>query len=265
MKNERIITHFQSYTTADSCVKDLTPYFAGRISVISTKRDVEGYQNAEAQADTTVQTVTELGGITLGTVATLVPGLGPVLTGGPVAGQAIGDAIGSYINSQRHQNGGEDDPFVNQRGRGARDTSAASMVIVMVDVNSEEEAERAAQIMAQHAERERPGTGVDPTDHGVTEIDDNSDVSDVVDYSYYTAAPPGDDVEDGYPQETGRTVRRIPIDDGYQLDPLRPLSKQGWVDVNIGYGNLDLVDPSLTYAPDLAEENGEENEDGYSR
>ncbi|HEU4965743.1 MAG TPA: hypothetical protein VFV52_18185 [Bacilli bacterium] len=271
MKNERIITHFQSYTTADSCVKDLTPYFAGKISVISTKRDLEAFQEGAGEADDAVRTLTELGGITLGTMATLLPGLGPVLTGGPVAGKAVGDTVGDYLNAMRHADGGENDPFVLQQGHGMQDTTPAEMVIVTVDVQSEQEAEQAMSIMKRYANgfhrtqgttrsKHRPGTGVDPIDYGGSELGDNSDINESS-YPLDAVAPPGDVQPDGYPQAVGQSGRRIPADDGYELDPLRPVSDSHWVDPNVGYGNLDIVDPALTYAPDLAQADEAERDD----
>ncbi|MGZ4134214.1 MAG: hypothetical protein ACXVC1_03080, partial [Tumebacillaceae bacterium] len=145
MKNERIITHFQSYTTANDCVKDLTPLFGGRISIASVKRAEQTVNDDQMMATgggAIVDDLSEIGGIALGTVADLIPGMGPILSGGPVVGAIVGDVFGDYMVARGHLNAER-----NAAGELAPD---GGTVYVAVETTSEQEATEAEGIMRQH-------------------------------------------------------------------------------------------------------------------
>ena len=231
MKNERIITHYKSYTSAQGCVKDLIPYFSGRISIASPAAPNRAAKQAdEPPADNPLDDVLQIGGIALGALAYLIPGMSPMITGGPAAGSAIGQTVGFYMESQMADSDKWDEDFdENEQKR-------HGPFFVWLDVRSDDEAQIVDRIVRQHG--------------GTPEyipIDDEPRTQDEPDYTF---DPPGDDIPDGYPQLTGQAQRRIPHVDGYDLDPLPPVSPQNYVDPNIGYGNFDLIDPAGVFKDD---------------
>lgn len=262
MKNERIITHFQSYTTALGCVKDLTPYFAGKISVITPTAVKNGGEQAPNQdtltlrtSDVLVDEISDIGGISLGAAAYLIPGLSPVLVGGPLAGMAMGDAISAYVTSQM---GPEAATPGTAQTTGTPDTNRSDRYFVIVDVDSEAEANLAAGIIQRHGgqterpadnpeqEPERPKPKTDFADPCEVERYDR-----VVDHPNTVETPWDDRQPEGFPPITGD--HHNPLVDGYSMEPIRPISPQGWIDANIGYGDLNIVDPS----PMTNDDNGE--------
>jgi hypothetical protein len=258
MKNERIITHFQSYTTVHDCVKDLTPYFAGRISIMahSPLQQSEETTKVRRQEETDfeirgaeeearlVEGMSEIGGIALGTAAYLVPGLGPVLSGGPIAGQAAGDTIGHYLSAQ----------MAEERGRkNGREHEAPAEVLscsddrqgaffLAVDTYTEEEADYVTRILEQYGGKVTRMTVEDQTDAEPEEAEVRYVPADAE--TRYVAG-----ISDSqFPQfpcfpEIG-SERILSAEDGYALDPVAPLSPQNWIDPNIGLGNYDLFDPA---------------------
>jgi len=267
MKNERIITHFQSYTTALGCVKDLTPYFAGRISIItptngmnSTLTAKNGGQGTtsggQGGGTTVVDELGEIGGISLGAAAYLVPGLSPVLVGGPIAGMAMGDAISSYVMGRMTAD--EQDPTSpTTRDKGKKEgQNGSERYFVVVDVDSDEEAAMASSIMQRHGAQSERATGngngngdrTNPTPaperpRPRTDFVDPCEVERydrIVDHPNTVEAP-----WDEQDEESPMTGIHAPYSqDGYTLAPIAPISPQGWIDANIGYGNYDIVDPS---------------------
>ncbi|MBL0388027.1 hypothetical protein JJB07_15520 [Tumebacillus sp. ITR2] len=271
MKNERIITHFQSYTTAKGCVKDLTPYFKERISILTPKHaqnpattgGVDNRTEIERLADggmgaaeTLMAEMAEIGGIALGTIAYLYPGMSPILTGGPIAGDAIGQSVGSYMLAEMGEfeqaYGLEDGPggtrlrgeaqeestnhTNNEKtGTSSANRSGSESVFIAVDVYSEQEAMTAERIIMQYGGKPHRGTSRDadgefpsyeslPANHGVESP-----------YSFGNVAP------SNLPPEY-----RNPATEGYDLEPIAPFSPQGWIDPNIGLGDTNLVDPQAT-------------------
>jgi hypothetical protein len=299
MKNERIITHFQSYTTAKGCVKDLTPHFSGRISIASVKsaeQPPETHEKMEMGAGDIIEDLSEIGGIALGTVADLIPGLGPVLSGGPIVGAIVGDVFGDYMVARRHLTPAQDAAGEEAPRNGA--------VYVAVEVANEEEAQLAERIIREHNEMPHrsavtsqqangahtsvavASTGMDTlSKHSISGVDVNPYedriTADLPADGAFTATtseralmdaspdfprndvpegpseppceeipevrlePNGDDIPDGLPQPSGHAKRRIPYRDGYDLDPLPPLSPRGWIDPNIGLGDSELADPTI--------------------
>jgi hypothetical protein len=294
MKNERIITHFQSYTTAKGCVKDLTPHFKERISILTPQSDAQGGQTPAADdrddltkladggmgaAQTMIADLSEIGGVALGTVAYLYPGLSPILTGGPIAGDAIGQSIGSYLLAELGQNFGvqEDRPGASPSAGGsstmvgtaesaggngalagtpenaesngalAGTVSFADQgggddkrsVFVAVDVRTEHEAMIAERIMLQYGgEPHRASSG----DHaGEFPSFDTLPANPGVESPFSFARQ-----DDGIPSTTIPAANRNPALEGYPLDPIAPLTPQGFIDPNIGLGDYNLADPNAT-------------------
>jgi hypothetical protein len=271
MKNERIITHFQSYTTALGCVKDLTPYFSGKISIITSKeglnrsdRDPTADENTTTMNDTVVDEIGEIGGITLGTAAYLIPGLSPVLVGGPIAGMAMGDAISAYILGGMDEDEDEDDletrretPYIPDRSGAGR--NGRERYFVIVDVDSEEEADLAASIMQRHSAKcvRQPRQQPEPDrQKPQTDFADPCEVERydrMADYPNTLEAPWDQREPEGAPPATG--IYHNPNKDGYTLDPIAPFTPQGWIDVNVGFGSYDNVDPTgLTHDHDVEED-----------
>ena len=256
MKNERIITHFQSYTTAEGCVKDLIPYFSGRISIASPAAQKQASRTTdEPPSDNPLDDVLQVGGIALGTLAYLVPGMSPMMTGGPAGGSAVGQTVGFYMESQMADSDKWDEP---------EDKNAAGQrgpYFVWLDVHSEDEAKVVDRILRKHGgtpERIVEKPEADPTDipDGKLPVRTDKERVDRQDEPEYTFDPPGDDIPDGYPQLSGHAERRIPQEDGYDLDPLPPATATTrWVDPNIGYGSYDLVDPAAVFQDDENDDN----------
>ncbi|MGB8955832.1 MAG: hypothetical protein WCC10_10700 [Tumebacillaceae bacterium] len=231
MKNERIITHFLSYTSAQGCVKDLIPYFSGRISIASPAAANQAARNTdEPPSDNPLDDVMQVGGIALGTLAYLIPGMSPMITGGPAAGSAIGQTVGFYMESQMADSDKWDEA-VDQDEEKQR-----GPFFVWLDVRSDDEAQVVERIFRQHG--------------GIPEHIPSEDVPGTQDEPDYTYDPPGDDIPDGSPQLAGQAQRRIPHEDGYDLDPIPPVSPQNFVDPNIGYGSYDLIDPAGVFKDD---------------
>lgn len=178
MKNERIITHFLSYTTVQGCVKDLTPHFRGRISVIEQK---EGQtrspepgplsENGDAVNDAEnspllTDDALEAGGVTFGAASFTVPQFGPVLTGAPANDKMIRRSYGEYLRPDKHTQGDEEDlprqnPNLHRYNRGID-----PVYRITVDVQNDEEAKIAMDTMKKHGghvEREQGGQVSDTT------------------------------------------------------------------------------------------------------
>ncbi|PWK11611.1 hypothetical protein [Tumebacillus permanentifrigoris] len=265
MKNERIITHFQSYTTAKGCVKDLTPYFKERISVLTPQSGLNAGQTHKTDdrddltkladggigtAQTMISDLAEIGGVALGTVAYLYPGMSPILTGGPMAGDAIGQNIGSYMLAELGTNyslededqqrgsstsGGQGGTWSRAGNFADQNTSPRNQsVFIAVDVHSEHEAMIVERIMLQYGGKPHRGTSSEP-DGG---------------FPSYETLPANPGVESHYsfaqPDSTIPEEYRNPALEGYPLDPIAPLSPQGFIDRNIGLGDYNLADPNAT-------------------
>ncbi|ASS75887.1 hypothetical protein CIG75_13595 [Tumebacillus algifaecis] len=235
--------------------------------------EIRGAQDEESM----VESVSEIGGIALGAVALLVPGLGPVLTGGPMAGQAVGETVGHYLRAQM---GADRQTEQAETTRESESTDAKSgAFFIAVDTYSDEEADYAANIMEQHggkvtrmtvateADRELPEVEVryipadaevryvarqEATDHELRpktqEIPQSLQIlHDLPNQQYLPLADTGYGTAQfpqfpRYPTEQNARPRRA--QDGYALDPVAPLSPINWIDPNIGLGNYDLYDPA---------------------
>jgi hypothetical protein len=178
MKNERIITHFQSYTTAQGCVKDLSSYFSGRITVASQDGGVSNHRDTHdlsengdavrhAETSDLLDDAAEIGGVAIGTISQLFPGFGPVLTGGPAAGAMVGDVFGDYLEARQHLQSDEEDLPRQNPNLPRYDRGVVPQHVVAVDVNNEEEARLATDIMQRH--------GGLVTRSGTTALNDNAE------------------------------------------------------------------------------------------
>jgi hypothetical protein len=238
MKNERIITHFQSYTTAQGCVKDLTAYFSGKITVArrdegaNMRQDTPGAgENGrvtnEAENNSLLDEAVEMGGIALGAFAQVFPGFGPLMAGGPVVGARVGDVAGDYLeaSTQRQADGDDnEDNTARQNPNLPRyNPGVTPQYVIAVDVNSEEGARLAIDIMQRHG-------GLVTRTSGQEAV--------------------------GLPEDgNGQERQAEPRGDGYTLDPVAPVSATAFIDPNIGYGDYNLVDPDAFATNDLQGEN----------
>ncbi|ARU62274.1 hypothetical protein CBW65_15585 [Tumebacillus avium] len=315
-----------------------------------------------------VESLSEIGGIALGAVAFLVPGLGPVLSGGPVAGLAVGDTVGHYMSAQmgleREEEQGQQQSRQQQGQQSSRqnqpdaEREQQGSFFLSVDTYSPQEADFASNIMEQHggkvtrmtineeesvpeqeevryipsdadtryvAETDAPrpktqeipsslrilqdapkapaasineqhdlpdlqGIPVEPNTQYVAQTDADIQYAAQSDAQQETAeqmtvtndigvgrqgiitqgqlySPPEEQKRDDdsqnaqFPQFPAfpQNERTIPAQDGYELDPVAPLSPQNWIDPNIGLGNYDLYDPATR-----SRDNSQPPEDGNS-
>lgn len=175
MYNERIITHFQSYTTAKGCVKDLTNDFSGRISVVAIKREakpVSAPVNGEIVGDEIIGDLSEIGGIALGMIADLIPGMGPILSGGPVVGAIVGDVFGRYMVARGHL---DEDSEAHMRH-----ALPVGTVYVAVAVASEEEAEEVERIMREHGGEPERSSEMEDVTLANAELHEVPDTTDLI-------------------------------------------------------------------------------------
>ncbi len=296
MKNERIITHFQSYRTAHDCVKDLTPYFAGRISIMTSNpmqsaeetpnvsRENQEYEIRDRAAEASmVENLSEIGGIALGTVAYLVPGLGPVLSGGPIVGKAVGDTVGYYLSSEMSEVRDERARRANRsqpaRKKAADGECATGSFFLAVDTFTEEEADFVTNVMEQHGGKVSkmlldPSGDDSPAEEEIRYVPPDAETRYIasanrsgevclqsadhqaLEIARSPESLPEDDTDDRLRvQESASEVeadRATPAASGYDLDPITPLSPQGWIDPNIGLGSYDLRVPILQEQDDMA-------------
>lgn len=255
MKNERIITHFQSYTTAKGCVKDLTPHFRGRIAIHTphspqnggqTDKSNAGVQDGEQVEDSAWSTaemllaeLSEMGGVALGTLAYLYPGMSPILPGGPFTGDMVGQTVGSYMiadmEEEDHPDGGAPAERRDEDRSADRQGERSESVFLTVEVHSEQEAMVAERIIVQHGGKT----------HRVTTNTPDGDFP-----SYETLpANPGLESLYAFAQETPSPLPaeyRNLATVGYPLDPISPLTPQGFIDPNIGLGDYNLANPNAT-------------------
>jgi len=154
MKNERIITHFQSYTTANDCVKELTPYFTGRISLISpletsqpdntaVEDAVQAGEGRNNDDGNLIGEASELGFTAAGALSYLLPGASTLVVGGPSGGAAMGSAVGGYLSAML-DGGPNDDPRENP------DVAKREEYLVAVIAQSQEEARRVEETVQRH-------------------------------------------------------------------------------------------------------------------
>ncbi|WP_132946256.1 hypothetical protein [Tumebacillus sp. BK434] len=252
-----------------------------------------------------VEGLSEIGGIALGAAAYLVPGLGPVLSGGPVAGLAVGDTVGHYMSAQLAEERNDEQHRQERRPERPEQATASEeppqgSFFLAVDTYTPAEADFASNIMEQHGgkvtrmplsdEQESPQEEETvryiPPDADIRYVAEQEQVRlntqeipsslSILPYAPNVWSVPQHDLLDlqgvlvepdtqyaaqtdaGIPdadyQDTqfphypafpeAQSERRIPAQDGYELDPVAPLSPQNWIDPNIGLGNYDLYDPA---------------------